>query len=175
MKPYLRLDDPDKYTAYLSELERFSRLAKANKTLTKQYWKALFVYCLQRLIWGFIVLPSVILVWLPLLLVKFNLVLLTVHSIPLLENFTSSTANVQAFVSESILLGWLAVGSGLTCFHLVISPFNSPIKEAIKLHMQAWELVQQGRAQKPLTLTQDLESDKLINALQQQPHILKPD
>lgn len=129
--------------AYTKEKQRVIQQLKRDPILRRRYLLTLMAYLVRRLLWSFGFFPVFLAVWIPLILSKFNLVIVLVNVRPLIEDFLNATPNMQASMTEAIITAWLSTGAAFAVFDMIITPFKSPYQSEIDIQMRAWAASQQ--------------------------------
>ena len=126
-------------TAYWDERRRYLKAIRKNPAVRNRYWRTLAAYLLRRVVWSFGFFPVFFAFWVPLVLAKFNPVVLANNLIPLLQEFTGSNPELQANTISTLVIAWASVGGFFLIFDLVLSPFRSPYEYETDVYMRAWE------------------------------------
>lgn len=139
-----RLPAPD-VAAYWAERRRYVASIRKTPELRQQFWKALSIYLLRRVLWSFGFFPVLVAFWLPLVLASFNPVIMAADLLPLLQDFVNSNPEVQATTISSLITAWLSVGFFFLVFDFVLTPFRSPFQYEADIYMKAWEQLNHDR------------------------------
>jgi hypothetical protein len=117
--------------------ESYLKALKQDDNLKKENRKRVAIYLLRKVLWSFGFFPIFLVVWIPLLLSHFNLVVFSQQLIDLFTSFLAQSPNLQAATSESILIGWASIGCMFMVFDLVLTPYRSPYEDEADAYMKA--------------------------------------
>lgn len=132
------IEDIKPEEAYTTEKQRITQQLRRDPVLRRRYLFTLSAYLTRRLLWSFGFFPVFLAVWIPLILSKFNLVIVLVNVRPLIEDFLNASPNLQASMTEAIITAWLSTGAAFAIFDMIITPFKSPYQAEVDIHMRAW-------------------------------------
>lgn len=125
-------------SAYWHERRQYLTDLSGLPEMRRRYAKAMMVYLLRRVLWAFLFFPVFLAFWVPLILARFNPVVLVQEALPYLQSFTEANPQQQAQNLEMLLIGWLTVGVTYAIFDMILTPFNSPYEYEADVHMRAW-------------------------------------
>lgn len=125
--------------AYWDERRRYLKSIRKTPAVRNRYWRTMAVYLLRRILWSFGFFPVFFAFWIPLVLAKFNPVVLANDVITLLQDFTGSNPELQANTLSTLVIAWASIGGFFLIFDFVLSPFRSPYEYEADVYMRAWE------------------------------------
>ncbi len=132
-------------SAYWLERRDYLALVRKLPELRQRFWRAIAGYTLRRALWSFGFFPIFIAFWVPLVLSRFNPVVMVNAVLPALESFVGANPEVQANTIGSLVITWLSVSFFFLVFDLALTPFKSPYQYEADVHMRAWEQLNHDR------------------------------
>ena len=126
--------------AYWAERRRFLGYLKRDSRIRRRNYSQFLSYFIRRVLWAFGFFPVFLALWIPLVMAKFNLVVLMVNLRPLMDDFINATPNIQASMIDTVLIAWLSIGVAFAIFDLILTPYQSPYKIELDTHMRAWTI-----------------------------------
>lgn len=134
--------------AYWHERKRYLKDLSGQTEMKARYAKAAGIYLLRRCLWSFLFFPVFLAVWLPLVLARFNPVVMVQNWLPHLTAFVAADPQQQAASIETLTIAWLTVGVTFAIFDMILTPFRNPYEYEADVHMRTWtELRQRNRGQ----------------------------